>query len=252
MPEGDDATRTARWKYSTQHRRRIPLRKSCSCGDCNVLMRRAIFSPRMRRCSGLRKICKTLRQATHRRTLPGAWTFYSRFRRVLQRSPSDLPTSHPIEPRYGRARDRPDAMGIDPVLGKGRQGGLQHDQCQSGDDSDGPAFREAFKSRRCLVSADAFYEWQKIDAKTKQPFAIGMKDRSPYAFAGLWDRWRDPATKEPLETFTVITTDPNEVVEPLHNRMPVILPERDYDRWLTPGDPARAPWTCCGRSPQSR
>jgi len=57
------------------------------------------------------------------------------------------------------------------------------------------------------VPADAFYEWQKIDAKTKQPFAIGMKDGSPYAFAGLWDRWRDPSTKEPLETLTVITTD---------------------------------------------
>ena len=70
-----------------------------------------------------------------------------------------------------------------------------------------PAFREAFKTRRCLVPADAFYEWQKIDAKTKQPFAIGMKDGSPYAFAGLWDRWRDPSTKEPLETLTVITTD---------------------------------------------
>jgi putative SOS response-associated peptidase YedK len=67
-----------------------------------------------------------------------------------------------------------------------------------------PAFREPFKSRRCLIPADAFFEWQKIDAKTKQPFAIGLKDGSPYAFAGLWDRWRDPATKEPLETFTVI------------------------------------------------
>jgi putative SOS response-associated peptidase YedK len=104
-----------------------------------------------------------------------------------------------------------------------------------------PTFREAFKSRRCLVPADAFYEWQKIDAKTKQPFAIGMKDGSPYAFAGLWERWRDPATREPLETFTVITTDPNEVVEPMHNRMPVIIQPKDYDRWLTPGDPQRPP-----------
>jgi putative SOS response-associated peptidase YedK len=91
------------------------------------------------------------------------------------------------------------------------------------------------------VPADAFYEWQKLDAKTKQPFAIGMKDSSPYAFAGLWDRWRDPATKEPLETFTVITTDPNELVEPLHNRMPVILQPKDYDRWLRPGDPDHLP-----------
>jgi putative SOS response-associated peptidase YedK len=91
------------------------------------------------------------------------------------------------------------------------------------------------------VPADAFYEWQKIDAKTKQPFAIGMKDGSPYAFAGLWERWRDPATREPLETFTVITTDPNELVEPMHNRMPVIIQPKDYDRWLTPGDPQCPP-----------
>jgi putative SOS response-associated peptidase YedK len=104
-----------------------------------------------------------------------------------------------------------------------------------------PAFREAFKARRCLVPADAFYEWQKIHAKTKQPFAIGMKDGSPYAFAGLWERWRDPATREPLEAFTVITTDPNELLEPLHNRMPVIIQRKDYDPWLTPGDPERPP-----------
>jgi putative SOS response-associated peptidase YedK len=105
-----------------------------------------------------------------------------------------------------------------------------------------PAFREAFKTRRCLVPADAFYEWvQKIDAKLKQPFAIGMKDGSPYAFAGLWERWGDPKTKEPLETFTVITTDPNELVEPMHNRMPVIIQPKDYDRWLIPGEPERPP-----------
>ena len=101
-----------------------------------------------------------------------------------------------------------------------------------------PAFREAFRNRRCLVPADAFYEWQKIDAKTKQPFAIGMKDGSPYAFAGLWERWRDPGTREALETFTIITTDPNELLEPLHDRMPVILEPKDYDRWLGRGDPA--------------
>jgi putative SOS response-associated peptidase YedK len=104
-----------------------------------------------------------------------------------------------------------------------------------------PTFRQAFKHRRCLVPADLFYEWQRIDAKTKQPFAIGLKDGSPYAFAGLWERWHDPATRERLETFTIITTDPNELLEPLHNRMPIILERKDYDRWLQPGDPARPP-----------
>jgi putative SOS response-associated peptidase YedK len=104
-----------------------------------------------------------------------------------------------------------------------------------------PAFREAIKYRRCLVPADAFYEWQKLDAKTKQPFAIALKSGEPYALAGLWEKWKDRKAGAELLTFTVITTDPNEVVQPLHDRMPVIIPEKDYDRWLQPGDPERPP-----------
>lgn len=103
-----------------------------------------------------------------------------------------------------------------------------------------PSFREAFQKRRCLVPADAFYEWQKIDTKTRQPFAIGMKNGSPYAFAGLWDRWRDPANRQSLETFTIITTDANELIDSLHARMPVILAPKDYDRWLA-ADAAQLP-----------
>ncbi len=104
-----------------------------------------------------------------------------------------------------------------------------------------PTFRESFRKRRCLAPADAFYEWQKLDAKTKQPYAIAMKDGSPYAFAGVWDSWRDPATRERIETFAIITTDANPLIEPMHDRMPVILAPRDYDRWLKPGDPAQPP-----------
>jgi len=103
-----------------------------------------------------------------------------------------------------------------------------------------PAYREALKKRRCLVPADAFYEWQRLDAKTKHPFAIGLKSGEPCAFAGLWERWQ-PKAGEPLETFTILTTDPNALMEPIHNRMPVILEPRDYERWLQPGDPARPP-----------
>jgi putative SOS response-associated peptidase YedK len=104
-----------------------------------------------------------------------------------------------------------------------------------------PAFREAIKYRRCLVPADAFYEWQKLDAKTKQPFAIALKSKEPYAFAGLWEKRKETKSDAELLTFTVITTDPNEVVQPMRNRMPVIIPEKDYDRWLQPGDPDRPP-----------
>jgi putative SOS response-associated peptidase YedK len=73
--------------------------------------------------------------------------------------------------------------------------------------------RKAIKYRRCLVPADAFYEWQKLDAKNKQPFAIAMKDGQPYALAGLWETWLDRKTNTELLTFTVITTDPNAVVD---------------------------------------
>ena len=82
------------------------------------------------------------------------------------------------------------------------------------------------------MPADAFYEWQKLDPKHKQPFAIALASREPYGFAGLWERWKDPATREWLETFSIITTDPNQVVAPLHNRMPVIIERKDYARWL--------------------
>jgi putative SOS response-associated peptidase YedK len=103
-----------------------------------------------------------------------------------------------------------------------------------------PAYREALKKRRCLVPADAFYEWQRIDKKTKRPYAIALSSGEPCAFAGLWERWQ-PKEGEPLETFTILTTDPNELLEPIHNRMPVILASGDYPRWLDAGDPARPP-----------
>ncbi|MGA2848429.1 MAG: SOS response-associated peptidase [Terracidiphilus sp.] len=103
-----------------------------------------------------------------------------------------------------------------------------------------PAFREALKKRRCLVPADAFYEWMKPNAKLKIPYAIALTSGELCALAGLWESWR-PREGPPLETFTILTTDPNEVTEPFHNRMPVILEPRDYDRWLDPGDPARPP-----------
>ena len=104
-----------------------------------------------------------------------------------------------------------------------------------------PAFREALRRRRCLVPADAFYEWQKLDPKHKQPFAIALASREPYGLAGLWERWRDPQTSEWLETFSIITTDANPVVAPLHSRMPVIIERRDYARWLGADAQAQPP-----------
>jgi putative SOS response-associated peptidase YedK len=94
-----------------------------------------------------------------------------------------------------------------------------------------PLYREALKRRRCLVPADAFFEWQKTGPKTRQPFAFALTGGEPYAFAGLWERWK-PQEGAPLETFTILTTDPNELTEPVHNRMPVILKAQDYNRWM--------------------
>lgn len=104
-----------------------------------------------------------------------------------------------------------------------------------------PVFREAMKRRRCLVPATGFYEWQKLDKKATQPWTIELADGDVFAFAGLWDRWKDRATGGVLETYTIITTDPNNLVQPLHDRMPVILSPSDYDRWLDPGDSDRPP-----------
>jgi putative SOS response-associated peptidase YedK len=109
-----------------------------------------------------------------------------------------------------------------------------------------PAFREAFKHRRCLIPADGFYEWAKIDAKTRQPYALGLKNGGLIAFAGLWETWKDKATGQSLQTFTIITTNPNELVKPadgptLHDRMPVIVRREDYLRWLEPAQPGQLP-----------
>lgn len=100
-----------------------------------------------------------------------------------------------------------------------------------------PSFRSAFKKRRCLVVATGFYEWQ-VQGRTKQPMWIGLRSKQPFAFAGLWEHWK-PAEGESLETCTIITTEPNDLMAPIHNRMPVILAPAAYDQWLDPPLPAR-------------
>lgn len=95
-----------------------------------------------------------------------------------------------------------------------------------------PAYRSSFRRQRCLIPASGFYEWKK-EGKAKQPYLIRRKDRRPFAFAGLWSRWKDPE-RGPLDTFTILTTDANERVRELHDRMPVILAREDFDLWLDP------------------
>ena len=95
-----------------------------------------------------------------------------------------------------------------------------------------PAFRSSFSKRRCLVPADGFYEWQKTGGR-KQPFYLQLKEHRPFAFAGLWARWK-ASEDETVQSFTLLTTTPNEVAAKVHDRMPVILPPESYDRWLDP------------------
>ncbi len=95
-----------------------------------------------------------------------------------------------------------------------------------------PSFQNAFRKRRCLIPADGFYEWKK-DGTPKKLFQFGLKSKEPFVFAGLYERWA-PAGQKPLDTCTIITTRANEVVAPVHDRMPVIVPKAGQDLWLNP------------------
>ena len=99
--------------------------------------------------------------------------------------------------------------------------------------SEKPSFRKPFKEKRCLVLADGFYEWEKTDKKNKVPYRFVLKNRQPFAFAGLWDVWKTPEG-DTLLSFTIITTRANELMERIHDRMPVILHEKDEAKWLDP------------------
>jgi putative SOS response-associated peptidase YedK len=111
------------------------------------------------------------------------------------------------------------------------------------------SFRDAYENRRCLVLADGFYEWQGADGG-KQPYRVTLESEEPFAMAGLWERWQPPqkqtgladfgdgqpdAETDPVETFTVITTEPNDVVGELHDRMAVVLQKDEEQRWLADG-----------------
>jgi putative SOS response-associated peptidase YedK len=97
-----------------------------------------------------------------------------------------------------------------------------------------PSFRGSFKYKRCLIPADGFYEWKaQPGTKTKVPYFIFLEDRRPFAIAGLWDEWYSSEGGS-VRSATIITTAPNELMAPIHNRMPVILEPEDYARWLDP------------------
>ena len=95
-----------------------------------------------------------------------------------------------------------------------------------------PAFRKAFRQRRCLILADSFYEWKTVGKGPKQPYRISLLGEGVFAFAGLWEHWRNPVDGTPVESCTIVTTAANDTLKPIHHRMPVILAPAAYEAWL--------------------
>lgn len=156
-----------------------------------------------------------------------------------------------LEPRYNVAPTQSVPTVLQPSVSKNRQFKMMHwglipkwakdskiasklINARAETVAEKPAFKSAFRKRRCLVLADGFYEWQQQEnKKQKQPYYFRLKDEQPFAFAGLWEQWENPSG-EVVNSCTLLTTDANELMRPIHNRMPVILNPNDYERWLDP------------------
>jgi len=122
--------------------------------------------------------------------------------------------------------------GLIPSWAKDAKIGNQLINARSETVAEKPAFRSAFRKRRCLMPADGFYEWKKEGTK-KQPFYVHLKSGGPFAFAALWEDWTDEKGKR-IQSCTILTTEANSVLKPLHDRMPIILHPDHHERWLDP------------------
>lgn len=179
----------------------------------------------------------------------GRFVFYSPTEAVTRLFPVD--DADPVEPRYNiaptnyvaaiRQRDSEAPRlvmlrwGLIPFWAKDKAIGNRLINARAETVAEKPSFRSAFKACRCLILANGFYEWKK-DGNGKTPHLIGMKNRDPFAMAGLWERWRSRADDdETIESCTIVTTTPNALTSTIHNRMPVILDPDDYGAWLDPG-----------------
>ncbi|SMF79538.1 Putative SOS response-associated peptidase YedK [Tistlia consotensis] len=157
----------------------------------------------------------------------------------LQPRANIAPTQDVLVVRLGEDGERHAVSlrwGLLPPWAKDRKIGARFINARSETVATQSAFRKAFAARRCLIAADGFYEWQVREAG-KQPFRICRGDGAPFAFAGLWERWHDP--QEPreapaVESCTILTTDANDLLRPIHHRMPVILPPAAQAAWLAP------------------
>ena len=169
---------------------------------------------------------------------------------IAQQFELPLPEGMALAPRYNIAPTQPVTAvrlnrahqreithfqwGLIPSWSKDPKIGSRMINARSETVADKPSFRAAFKRRRCIIPATGFYEWQKLNGG-KQPTYIHPAEENLFALAGLWEVWHSADGSE-IESCTILTTRPNELMEPIHNRMPVILEREDYDVWLEPGD----------------
>src|SRR5271169_1964679 len=149
---------------------------------------------------------------------------------IAPSQPVPVIRQNPKEPRRELSLMR---WGLIPSWMKDSSGAARMINARSETAGTKPAFRDPLKSRRCLIPADGFYEWQKT-GKEKQPYCFEVADGELFALAGIWDRWRDPDSNI-VETCSILTTSPNAVTSVVHDRMPVILDTDSYDIWLDPG-----------------
>jgi len=149
---------------------------------------------------------------------------------IAPTQPVPIIRPHPKEPRRKLSLVR---WGLIPSWAKDASGSASMINARSESAATKPAFRDALKSRRCLVPADGFYEWAR-DGKTRQPYCFEVNGGELFTFAGLWERWKDPSGQW-IKSCSILTTTPNAVTSAVHDRMPVILNPDDYDLWLDPG-----------------
>jgi putative SOS response-associated peptidase YedK len=179
----------------------------------------------------------------------GRFSLRARLAELLAEFALDEQQAPPLAPRYNIApsqpvfavRERPGAApamreavwlrwGLIPSWASDAAIGNRMINARAETVAEKPAFRAALSRRRCLVAADGFYEW-KAEGRAKQPYFIHFADDRPFAFAGLWESWEGPEHSS-IESCTILTTEANELMRPLHDRMPVILQRRDYAKWL--------------------
>jgi putative SOS response-associated peptidase YedK len=149
---------------------------------------------------------------------------------IAPTQPVPVIRQHPKEPPRELSLMR---WGLIPSWSKDPSGAASMINARSETAATKPAFRDAIKSRRCLIPADGFYEWSRT-GKAKQPYCFEVNEGKLFAFAGIWDRWKDPSGSW-VKTCSILTTTPNAVTSAVHDRMPVILDPDAYDLWLDPG-----------------